>query len=155
MCLLSAPVWMWNRCITWQSITLAAGSLCAKEFFTVWCLKGVQHFALCLMDYSTTQTMQPCSVTEDTEKSEMLFLHTELTDYSSYIYRKVLGVQDGYKLWPERVQRPGKYVKELADPDPENLTMLAWSFSEEGLGSPHSLQSWRAINQVYSPVLVP
>lgn len=83
----------------------------------------------------------------------MLFPHLTV-DYSSYIYLKVAGVQGGYKLWPEKVQRPAKYVKELADLDPENLTMLAESVSEEGLGLPHSLQSWRTTNQIYSPVLV-
>lgn len=70
MCLLCAPVWMWNRCITWQSITLAAVSLWAKEFCIFWCLRGVQHFASCLADCSTTHTVQPCSVSEDTEKSQ-------------------------------------------------------------------------------------
>lgn len=77
----------------------------------------------------------------------MFFPHLTI-DYPSHIYQKALGVQDGYKLWPEKVQKPGKYLKELADPDPQIWTMVTWSFPKEALGPPHSLQSWRTINQV-------
>lgn len=81
----------------------------------LYCLVSKRGIAFCLMPCGL-QHFTKCATLPSNrrywEVSELLF--TCLTvHYSSCFYLKVLGVQDGYRLWLEKVQRPGKHVKSV------------------------------------------
>lgn len=97
-CVSFCSIWMQNSCVAWQSITLAASSLQAKWLFIVSCLRGVQHFASCLADCSTSQKMHPCSIpsTEGIEEET----HSRWFPPLSYCFCISLGVgRDEVLIW--------------------------------------------------------